>query len=259
MFVMEKAELVFIPSPAIGHVLAAIEIAKLLTRRDERISITVLVMQFHLDSKYSSQVQSLADSVSGLPISFVNRPGVEVSLKASSPANFFSDLVRAHAPLVTDAVAQRRSSDSARLAALVIDMFCTPMIDVADEFGLPSYLFFTSSSAFLGFLLRLQSLHDDEGVDVAEFKDSDAEFDVPSFINSVPVRVFPSVILDKESGGRDVALYQVRRFREVKGLLVNSFMELGGQLIPYCNCSRPPVYPMGPLGAEFGSGRAQPG
>ncbi|RVW60537.1 putative UDP-glucose flavonoid 3-O-glucosyltransferase 3 [Vitis vinifera] len=43
---MEKAELVFVPSPAIGHVVASIEIAKLLTRQDDRISVTVLIMKF---------------------------------------------------------------------------------------------------------------------------------------------------------------------------------------------------------------------
>ena len=133
------------------------------------------------------------------------------------------------------------------------------MIDVADEFGLPSYLFFTSSSAFLGFLLRLQSLHDDEGVDVTEFKDSDAEFDVPSFVNSVPVRVFPYVILDKASGGMDVALYHVRRYREVKGFLVNSFMELESHAVNFFHsAAAPQVYPVGPIiGAKFGPDRTQ--
>lgn len=259
---MEKAELVFVPSPAIGHVVAAVEIAKLLTRRDDRISITVLVMQFQLDSGYSSQVQLLAASVTGLRISFVNLPAVEVSLTETTPAKFFSNLVQAHAPLVRDAVAQRRSSDSVRLAGLVIDMFCTPMIDVADEFGLPSYLFFTSSFAFLGFLLRLRSLHDDESVDVSELKGSDAELDVPSFVNSVPVRVLPSVLQDKESGGIDVTLFHVRRFREVKGFLVNSFMQLESHAINSFRMSAsaplPPVHPVGPiLGTQIESGGAQ--
>ncbi|KAL6328731.1 hypothetical protein AAG906_003417 [Vitis piasezkii] len=75
------------------------------------------------------------------------------------------------------------------------------MIDVADEFGVPSYLFFPPSAAFLGFLLHLQFLHDYEGLDINEFKDSDAELEVPSFANSVPGKAFPSLMIDKESGG----------------------------------------------------------
>ncbi|WKA00125.1 hypothetical protein VitviT2T_018515 [Vitis vinifera] len=221
---MEKAELVFVPSPAIGHVVASIEIAKLLTRQDDRISVTVLIM----------------------------------NLEASSSANFFADLVRAHALLVRDAVAKRQNSGSVRLAGLVIDMFCTPMIHVANEFGLPSYIYFTSSSAFLGFLLHLQSLHDDESVDVAEFKGSDADQleEVPSFVNSVPAGVFPSVVLDKESGRTDVFLYHVRRFIQVKGIVVNTFMELESRAVnSFCSVAVPLVCPVGPiLNAQFGSG-----
>ncbi|CAN1179111.1 Putative UDP-glucose flavonoid 3-O-glucosyltransferase 3 [Linum perenne] len=40
-------------------------------------------------------------------------------------------------------------------------MFCTSMLDVADEFGVPSFIFYTSSAASLGFVFHLQSLYDD--------------------------------------------------------------------------------------------------
>ncbi|RVW60542.1 UDP-glucose flavonoid 3-O-glucosyltransferase 6 [Vitis vinifera] len=79
-------------------------------------------------------------------------------------------------------------SGSVRLAGFVIDMFCTSMIDVANEFGVPSYLFFTSSAAFLGFVLHLQSLHDHHNLEITEFKDSDAELEVPSFVTQFLVR-----------------------------------------------------------------------
>ncbi|CBI23929.3 unnamed protein product, partial [Vitis vinifera] len=98
-----------------------------------------------------------------------------------------------------DAVHEITRSNSVRLGGFVIDMFCTSMTDVADEFEVPSYLFFTSSAAFLGFMFHLQFLHDYEGLDFNEFKDSHAELEVPSYANPVPGKVFPSVMFDKEA------------------------------------------------------------
>ncbi|KAL6347131.1 hypothetical protein AAG906_012712 [Vitis piasezkii] len=42
---MKKAELVFIPAPAIGHLVSAVEFAKLLVDRDDRFSVTLLIMK----------------------------------------------------------------------------------------------------------------------------------------------------------------------------------------------------------------------
>lgn len=45
--------------------------------------------------------------------------------------------------------------DSARPAAgLVVDVFCTAMLDVATEFGVSPLVFYTSGAAFLGFMLH---------------------------------------------------------------------------------------------------------
>ncbi|XP_031252123.1 UDP-glycosyltransferase 71A16-like [Pistacia vera] len=43
---MEKAELVFIPAPALGHLIPTVEFAKCLIQRDDRFSVTIRVMEF---------------------------------------------------------------------------------------------------------------------------------------------------------------------------------------------------------------------
>ena len=123
------------------------------------------------------------------------------------------------------------------------------MIDVADEFGVPSYLFFTGGAAFLGFMLHLQFLHDYEGLDFSEFKDSDAELEVPSYANSVPGKVFPAVMFQKIVGGAELFLDQARRFRQAKGIMVNTFLELESHAIQSLSSSTiiPPVYAVGPI------------
>ena len=239
---MKQTELVFIPSPGIGHIAATVEIAKLLTQRDPRFSITIFIIKFPFWSD-DSAMTSDSDS-----IRFVTLPPVEVSPGAAEPFLLISEFLKAQVPLLRDAVHELTRSNSVRLAGFVIDMFCTSMIDVADEFGVPSYLFFTSSAAFLGFKFHLQFLHDHEGLDINEFKNSDAELQVPSFANLVPGKVFPSVMFDQEGGGTEMSLYHTRRFRQVKGIMVNTFVELESHAIrSFSGSTVPQVYPVGPL------------
>ena len=66
-------------------------------------------------------------------------------------------------------------------------------------------------------------------MDFNEFKKSDAELEVPSFANPVPGKVFPSIMLDKEGGNTKMS--HVRRFLQVKGIMVNAFVELKSHVI----------------------------
>ena len=68
-------------------------------------------------------------------------------------------------------------------------------------------------------------------MDFNEFKKSDAELEVPSFANPVPGKVFPSVMLDKEGGNTKMFMSHVRRFLQVKGIMVNAFVELKSHVI----------------------------
>ncbi|KAJ6426153.1 hypothetical protein OIU84_026688 [Salix udensis] len=129
---MKKAELVFIPTPGISHLVSTVEVAKLLVDRDERLSITFLIMKINFDPKVDRFIDSkpnVKEEVSRL-----------VSRSVSSPG-------------------------SPTLAGFVLDMFCTSMIDVANEFGVPSYIFLTSGAAFLGLQFYVQVLHDEQKVD----------------------------------------------------------------------------------------------
>jgi hypothetical protein len=56
---MKKAELVFIPTPVISHLVSTVEVAKLLVDRDERLSITFLIMKLCSSSKIDSFIDSV--------------------------------------------------------------------------------------------------------------------------------------------------------------------------------------------------------
>ncbi|KAJ9705928.1 hypothetical protein PVL29_003847 [Vitis rotundifolia] len=250
---MKKMELIFVPVPAIGHLVSTVEFAKLLVGRDDRFSVTLLIMKLPIEhSAVTNYIHSVSASLSG-SIRFVHLPEPDSDSSnsnpsSSSPSVLVHNMIEKQKPLVRDAVHQLTRSESGQLAGIVFDMICPSIVDVATELGVPSYVFFTSSAACLALMFHLQTLKDHQGVDITEFADSDAELVVPGFVNSVPARVLPAGAVDKEGGGSMTFLNRVRRFREAKGILVNTFMELESHAInSFVDGKTPPIYTVGPL------------
>lgn len=187
---MKTLELMFIPSPSIGHLVSMVELAKIFSDRDERLMIKVFIMKLSFDTKVSAYIESLNSSSITNRIQFIDLPQDE----GPSTAFSFTSFIENKKPQIKDIVSKRSQSESGSnsppIAAFVIDMFCTTMIDVANEFRIPAYIYFTSS-AVLGLMFHLQTLHDDHNQDIAAYKDSDTELVVPSFVNTVPSRVLP--------------------------------------------------------------------
>ncbi|KAB5519121.1 hypothetical protein DKX38_023440 [Salix brachista] len=244
---MKKAELVFIPRPSISHLVSTVEVAKLLVDRDERLSITFLIMKINFDPKVDRFIDSV--STARNRIRFIHLSKYERD--PNEPNNFFVSLIESQKPNVKEEVSRlvSRSESSPglpTLAGFVLDKFCTSMIDVANEFGVPSYIFLTSSAASLGLQFYVQALHDEQKVDPTEFKGSDAELVMPCLANPLPAKLLPSVMLNKK--WLPVLISPARRFRETKGIMVNTFEELESQAInSFSNGNTPPVYPVGPM------------
>ncbi|XP_002265067.1 anthocyanidin 3-O-glucosyltransferase 6 [Vitis vinifera] len=245
---MKKIELIFVSVSAIGHIVSTVEFAKLLVGRDDRFSATLLIMKLPFeDSAATNYIHSVSASVSG-SIRFVHLPELDSDSSSSSTSILFSNIIERQKPLVRDAIHHLTRSESGRLAGIVVDLLCTSMIDVANELGVPSYVYFASSAACLALMFHLQTLKDHQGLDVTEFANSDAELVVPGFVNSVPARVLPAVAVDKEGGGSMDFLDRARGFREAKGILVNTFVELESHVInSFVDGTTPPIYTVGPL------------
>ncbi|KAJ6385131.1 hypothetical protein OIU77_028349 [Salix suchowensis] len=119
------------------------------------------------------------------------------------------------------------------------------MIDIANEFSLPPYIFITSNAGFLGLMLYLPGRHDE----ISEvMKMSDPDSLIPGIFNPVPARVLPDAVFN-EDGGYDAYVKVARRFRDGKGIIVNTFAELEPFVLrSFSDDHRiPPVYPVGPL------------
>ncbi|TMW80918.1 hypothetical protein EJD97_013661 [Solanum chilense] len=90
-------------------------------------------------------------------------------------------------------------------------MFCTSMIDVANELDIPSYLFFTSAAAFLGFVLYLSIWHDQFG---RGFNQSEGDLNIAANAHPVTSKVLPTFAFVKE--GYDSFRNPGVRFKETK-------------------------------------------
>ncbi|KFK23129.1 hypothetical protein AALP_AAs61551U000200 [Arabis alpina] len=148
-----KIELVFIPSPGIGHLRSTVELTKQLIRIDHRLSITVIIIPYpsRTDATDSIYIESLSstDRLRYLTISVVDTGD-------PTPTQIY---IENQKPQVREAITKLESS---KLAGFVVDMFCTSMIDLANEFGVPSYMVYTSNATFLGISLHIQEMYDEK-------------------------------------------------------------------------------------------------
>lgn len=248
-----KLELVFISTPGIGNLVPVFEFAHLLVDHDPRFSATILIVTMPQRPLVNTYVQSRAAAPAS-NIRLIDLPAVE----PPSPDQFqtsiayISLLIEKHRPhvkhAITDLMAAATESASnhspSRVAGLFIDMFTTSMIDVANELGIPCYLYFSSPATFLGFMLHLPIL--DSKLNPTDLSGLDSELVLPEFVNPVPLSVLPPSVLKKE--GYAWFLHHARRYVETKGIIVNTFVELE----PYsvngvCSRQVPPVYPIGPV------------
>ncbi|KAJ0937928.1 putative flavonol 3-O-glucosyltransferase [Helianthus annuus] len=212
------AKLVFIPAPGLGHIMSTIEIAKLFVNRDQRFSITVLVIKppsSSSDSTITTYIESLAKNNTDR-ISFVELPQQEIAPPSDSkgPLASFNEFIKSHCKYVKNIVADMISQ--------------------------------TGSG---------QTFNDERNQDVVELGHSDTEITVPTFVKPMPTEVFPTVFQTRETV--DIVLSAVRRMREVKAIIVNSFLEVETHAIESLSADNtiPPVYPVGPiLNLEGGTG-----
>ncbi|XP_074293925.1 anthocyanidin 3-O-glucosyltransferase 2-like [Silene latifolia] len=249
-----SAELVFIPSPGVGHLISTVQLAKLLLETNQSLSITILVIKLPI---HASKLDAFVESESrnnpySTRLVFVTLPTPTNSLEPTSPA-FFTAVIDLHKPLVKELVDERVRVGSPKPAGFVLDMFCTTFVDIAEELGVPSYLYFTSGAPLLNFVFWAQTYAENHGLQARDlavkFSESNSSFTVSGFKNPVMSKYIPEVC--KDEFGSEMILNFARQFRRMKGILVNSYMELESSTIQSLQNSEdktiPPVYLVGPI------------
>ena len=236
---MLKKELVLVPAPVTGHMVSALEFANRLLEQDQRISVTVLVIKV----PSGPPITASDPNIRFIELPQLNPPDPQLMKKSfeKSVAVFIEN----HKSVVKEAIINHVLSKSIPLAGLVVDLFCSSMVDIANELGVPSYVFFTSAAALLGLMLYIPVHYNKFG---REFAIADPDSIIPAFANPVPARVLPSFLFNKD-GGYESFKNHALRFKETKGIFINTFAELEPHAIESLTSDSeiPPIYTVGPL------------
>ncbi|KAL8196053.1 hypothetical protein R6Q57_025053 [Mikania cordata] len=244
------AEVVFIPGPGVGHLISSVEMAKALVNRDQRLSATVLLISpFHPILALSAYIESLAKNpIERIRFIEVPRPQTPQNFDLKTFLTSFYEFINSHCKSVRNIVADMiNQSASGRLVGFVVDILCTGMIDVANEFKVPAYVFYTCNSAFLGFNLHIETQYVDQNQDLVKLSHhSEGDIAFPCFVNLVPMRVVRAVFQKEDP--LDFLVHSFRDLRKAKGIMVNSFLELETHAFQsFSDIDFPHVYPVGPL------------
>ncbi|KAL6124078.1 hypothetical protein ACLB2K_076594 [Fragaria x ananassa] len=243
---------VMIPSPGMGHLIPLIELAKLLVHH-HNFTITFIIPTVGPPPKpQENLLQSLPTSINHfflpptdfhvLPPETKTETKITLAVTRSLPKirNVFESLVA-----------------NSSVVGLVVDLFGTDAFDVAKEFNVPSYLFWSSMAMGLILLLHLPKL--DKMVS-CEYKDMDEPVKLPGCI-PISGAEFPEPLQDRKSEAYKWFLQYGKGVDLAEGVLLNSFMELEPEAIKTLQdeiglCG-PPVYPVGPIiqtGPSYGPG-----
>lgn len=170
--------------------------AKLLVDQENRLTISVLILPF-----LSGSAAAASPYVEALSAASNDRLRYEVISAGDQttvgPEPRTLDMhIENHIPTVRRAVAKlfdyySTLPNSPKIAGFVLDMFCTSLIDVANEFHVPSYLFYTSNAGVLALGFHVQHLYDNNNYHVREsdFEDSETELVIPGLIRPYPVKL----------------------------------------------------------------------
>ncbi|KAI3747258.1 hypothetical protein L6452_09711 [Arctium lappa] len=196
---MKREEIAIISTPAIGNLVPAVEFAThLINHHHHRISVAILVISMPQRPLIDDYVISRASTPH---IRFIQIPPVDPPPphQYNSTIEFISLHIQNHKPKIKQTL-----KNLTTLVGIFIDMFCTPMIDVANDLGIPCYLFFASPAAYLGFVLHLTNLPATESVSQTTELTT-----VPSYANSVPSNVLPSFCIKKNESEQQLNAFEM--------------------------------------------------
>ncbi|KAA8539974.1 hypothetical protein F0562_026666 [Nyssa sinensis] len=244
---MEDA-LVLYPSPAIGHLISMVELAKLILSHHPFFSFKILItsLPFNVGSTapYIDRVSASIPS-----ITFHHLPSVSVTpISSAHHETLAFEVFRLSNPHVHEAL--QSISHSCTIRAFIMDGFCFPALAVAADFKIPAHFFFTSGAGCLASFLYLSTIHQNT---TKSLKDLDTHLDMPG-IPPVPATDMAKPILDRTDKAYEGFLNLSIRLPKAAGIIVNTFESLepraikailDGLCVP--NEPTPPIYCIGPL------------
>ncbi|XP_059644953.1 hydroquinone glucosyltransferase-like [Cornus florida] len=239
---LQTPHMAILPTPGMGHLIPLAEFAKRLVLH-HNFSVTFI---FPTDGSsmepQKAILESLPNSINSIflpPVSFDDLP------EDAKAENRIVLSVTRSLPALRDTL--KALTESTHLSALVVDLFGIPTFDVAREFSVPPYIFFSTTAMVLMLFLYLPRL--DETLD-CECRDLPEPVKLPG---CVPVhRVdLPDPVQDRKCDVYKNCLFSAKQYLRAHGIVINSFLDLEPGAFKALKENNwpgsPPVYPVGPL------------
>ncbi|XP_010521937.1 PREDICTED: UDP-glycosyltransferase 71D2 [Tarenaya hassleriana] len=245
---MRSAELIFIPTPLVSHLVSILEFARRLIDQDDRIRITILLMKLQGQAPLDPYARSFASSLPCVQLIDVPELEEEPGLVTQSVEAHMYAVIEKNIPLVRNIIMDilsSRPSDGIQVKGLVLDFFCLPMIGIASEVSLPPYVFLSANA---GFLTLMQYLPERNRKDTSVFERNSEEWlPIQGFANPVPLKVLPSGLFWQD--GYDVSVKLGELFAKAEGVLVNTSIDIEPSPMNHFlhDPGYPSVYAIGPI------------
>ncbi|RLM98889.1 hydroquinone glucosyltransferase-like [Panicum miliaceum] len=227
-------------SPCMGHLIPFVELAYRLAA-DHGLAATLLFASATSppSAQYLAVAAAAPDAVDlvappapppdALPPGARERERAELAVASNIPR--VRELARA---LAADAP----------LAALVVDMVGVRARGVAEEVGVPVYMFFTSPWMTLSLLLHLPGI---DAARVGEHRDATEPIRLPGCVPIHAHELPASMLPDRSSSMYAGFVSMAKAMRQVDGILVNTSREIEPAVGDGMDGLELPVHPVGPL------------
>ena len=243
----QKPHVAILPSPGLGHLNPLVEFARRLIT-DHNFTVTFLVPTDIIPP--SPAEKAILHSLPPNKVDHIFLPPVNMDdlPKGTKFVTFLTLAVTRSLPALRDIFKSLVSRF--KLVSLVVDLFGTDAFDVAREFNVSAYIFYTSTAMDLSLFLHLPEL--DETVP-CEYRDLTEPVRLPGCV-PIPGKDLFDPLQDRTNDAYKLVLHNATRFRLADGIMLNSFKELEPGAIqallekqPCNDKPKPPIYPVGPL------------
>ncbi|CAA7402641.1 unnamed protein product [Spirodela intermedia] len=230
--------LVFLPTPGMGHLIPLAEFAKRLVLH-HRITATFITGDVFSKSQMAL-LDRLPRGIENVVLPDVSLDDIPSNAKAETVISVCA--VRA-LPAVRGVLGELKKTTN--LVALVSDLFGGFALEVAREFGIRPYIFFTTTGMSLSLFLRLPEL---DAQTSGEYRDLPDLIRLPGCIPLHGSDLL-NPIQDRKNEAYTWLLRQSSRYRLAAGIFLNSFEGLEGGAIRALTADpgNPTIYPVGPI------------
>ncbi|XP_044467533.1 UDP-glycosyltransferase 88A1-like [Mangifera indica] len=239
------------PSPAIGHLISMVELAKLILNQKPSLYIHIIIFEppYNAGSTapYINKVSATIPS-----IIFHHLPSVTLPPSVTSTCRHHESLtfevLRLNNPNLQQTLLS--ISNDYTIYAFIADFFCYASLSVTAQLNIPSYFFFTCGAGFLSSILYLPTIHRNTN---KSFKDMDTLIHIPG-VPPMPAKDMAKPLLERGDKAYQFLLDGSIHFPKSAGIILNTFDSLEPRAakamrdgLSVTDGPTPPLYCIGPL------------